>query len=199
LVKAQRWHLLSTEELRPLKVEEGSGRALSLDEKAHLLMMAESRPEWQIARLAARLALNTTMRAGEIRELRWRDVDLIGRVLTVRRSKTEAGRRVIPLNSDAWETVIELRERSKLLFNRAPEPEWYVLPHAEGLRNPDPTTPMSGWRTAWRNLTRAIRCPACGKLQKPVAICINDKCEADLGKVTSPPQPYGSMTYAIMR
>jgi integrase/recombinase XerD len=199
LVKAQRWHLLSTEELRPLKVEEGSGRALSLDEKAHLLMMAESRPEWQIARLAARLALNTTMRAGEIRELRWRDVDLIGRVLTVRRSKTEAGRRVIPLNSDAWETVIELRERSKLLFNRAPEPEWYVLPHAEGLRNPDPTTPMSGWRTAWRNLTRAIRCPACGKLQKPVAICINDKCEADLGKVTSPPQAYGSMTYAIMR
>jgi integrase len=186
LVKAQRWHLLNTEELRPLKVEEGSGRALSFDEKSNLLKIAESRPEWQIARLAAKLALNTTMRAGEIRGLRWRDVDLINRALTVRRSKTEAGRRVIPLNSDAWEAVIELRERSKLLFSRAPEAEWYVLPHAEGLRNPDPMMPMSGWRTAWRNLTRAICCQACGQVQKPVAVCVNKSCKANLCEVTSP-------------
>jgi integrase len=185
LVKAQRWHLLNTEELRPLKVEQGTGRALSFDERAHLLKIAAARPEWQIARLAADLALNTTMRAGEIRGLRWRDVDLINRALTVRRSKTEAGRRVIPLNSDAWEAVIELRERSKQLFSRAPEPEWYVLPHAEGLGRPDPTVPMSGWRTAWRSLTRAINCPACGQLQKPVAICVNKTCKTDLREVTS--------------
>jgi hypothetical protein len=60
--------------------------------------------------------------------------------------------------TDAWAAVIEMRERSKLLFNYGPDPEWYVLPHAEGLQNPDPTVPMSGWRTAWRNLTRAINC-----------------------------------------
>jgi len=186
LVKAQRWNLLAIEELRPLKVEGRIGRALSLAEKLHLLKTAESRPEWQIARVAATLALNTTMRAGEIRGLRWCDVDLMNRVLTVRRSKTEAGKRVIPLNSSAWAAVLELRRRSKLLFEREPEPEWYVLPHAEGLRNPSPTMPMSGWRTAWRNLTRAIQCPACGRLQKPAKTCSDKKCKADIGKVVSP-------------
>ena len=104
----------------------------------------------------------------------------------MRRSKTEAGRRVIPLNKDAWAAVSEMRERSKLLFNCGPEPDWYVPPHTEGLHNPDPTVPMSGWRTAWRNLTRAISCPACGKLQKPVTICVNKTCKADLREVTSP-------------
>jgi len=140
----------------------------------------------EIARVAATLALNTTMRAGEIRGLRWCDVDLVNKVLTIRRSKTEAGKRVIPLNSDAWPAVLELKQRSKLLFECEPEPEWYVLPHAEGLRNPSPTMPMSGWRTAWRNLTRAIQCPECGRLQKPAKTCSDEKCKADIGKVVSP-------------
>ena len=104
----------------------------------------------------------------------------------MRRSKTEAGKRVIPLNSDAWAAVLELRQRSKRLFECEPEPEWYVLPHAEGLRNPSPTMPMSDWRTAWRNLTRAIQCPACGRPQKPAKACSNKKCKADIGKVVSP-------------
>jgi integrase len=43
------------------------------------------------------------MRGCEIKGLRWRDVDMIGRSLTVKRSKTEAGERVIPLNADAWD------------------------------------------------------------------------------------------------
>jgi len=186
LVKAQRWHVLDTEDLRPLKVESGTGKALSLAEKLRLLKTAELKPEWQIARLATFLALNTTMRAGEIRGLRWTDVDLLNKSLTIRRSKTEAGKRVIPLNAEAWAAVIELRERSKRLFSCEPEAAWYVFPHAEGLRNPDPTKPMSGWRTAWRNLTRLIECPACGQKQQPAAICSSEQCKADIHEVKSP-------------
>jgi integrase len=186
LVKAQRWHVLDTEELRPLKVEVGIGKALSLAEKLRLLKVAESKPEWQIARLAATLALNTTMRGGEIRGLRWRDIDVLNKTLTVRRSKTEAGKRVIPLNEDAWAVVLELRERTKLLFGLEPTADWYVFPHAEGLRYPDPTLPMSGWRTAWRNLTRIIQCAACSKWQKPAEVCSNEECKADLSKIESP-------------
>jgi len=186
LVKAQRWHLLNTDELRPLKVDGGIGKALSFDEKVRLLRIAEARPGWQVARLAATLCLNSTMRACEIRGLRWRDVDLMNKTLTVRRSKTEAGKRVIPLNPDAWTAVLELRERAKLLFAQEPDAGWYVFPHAEGLRNPDPTQPMSSWRTAWRNLTRAIRCPECSQLQKPGAVCVNDKCKADIREIKSP-------------
>jgi integrase len=159
LVKARRWHTLNTEELRPLKVESHVGKALQFEEKLRLLKIAASRPEWQIVRLAAMLALNTTMRACELKGLRWREVDLIERKLTVRRSKTKAGERVIPLNPDAWEAIRELRERAKILFGDELQPDWYVFPHAEGYTKPDPTKPMSGWRTAWRRLTRDAGLP----------------------------------------
>src|SRR5262249_18810288 len=76
----------------------------------------------------------------------------------------------------------------KLLFGAEPQPDWYVFPHAEGLRKPDPTKPMSGWRTAWRNLTRAIHCPGCGQLQKPGKKCQNKECGAEFSKVKSSTQ-----------
>jgi integrase len=94
--------------------------------------------------------------------------------LTVRRSKTEAGERVLPLNADAWTAILELRERSKLLFGSEPNPSWYLFPHGEGQGSvaqpkcrpgpavsvrPDPTKPMSAWRTAWRNLTKEAGLP----------------------------------------
>lgn len=77
------------------------GRALSDSEKLRLIKAAAKKPEWQLARLAMTLALNTTMRASEIKGLRWRDVNSTEEVLTICRSKTAAGERVIPLNSDA--------------------------------------------------------------------------------------------------
>jgi integrase len=92
LKKAKRWHLF-TDEIRPLPVRQNIGRALGYDEKLRLLKVASSRPEWQNAAWAVTLALNTTMRGCEIKQLRWRDVDLMERTLTVRRSKTEAGER----------------------------------------------------------------------------------------------------------
>jgi len=101
-------------------------------------------------------------------------------------TKTDAGERIIPLNSGAWAVILESRERAKLLFGSEPQPGWYVFPHAEGLRNPDPTKPMTGWRTAWRNLTRVINCPACGKQQKTGEKCRNIECGADISKVKSP-------------
>jgi integrase len=157
LVKARRWHMLDTEELRPLTVDTHVGKALQFGEKVRLLKTAATRPEWQIARLAMTLALNTTMRACELKGLRWRDIDFLVHTLSVRHTKTNAGKRVIPLNPDAWEAVLELRERAKLLFGDELLPDWYVFPHAEGYSRPDPTLPMSGCRTAWRRLTRRGR------------------------------------------
>ena len=49
---------------------------------------------------------------------------------------------------------------------------------------PDPAKPMSGWRTAWRSLTRAIQCPECGQLQQPAKECEN--CKADIHSLKSP-------------
>jgi len=56
----------------------------------------------------------------------------------------------------------------------------------EALVKPDPTKPMTGWRTPWRNLTRTINCPNCGELQKTGEKCRNAECGADVSKVKSP-------------
>ena len=156
------------DQLKPLPERRNVGRALSREEKITLIDVARKKPAWQLARLAAVLALNTTMRAGEIRGLRWRDINLVEKTLTVRRSKTEAGERIIPLNLDAWAAVLELRRRAKLLSGSQPDASRYVFPHGEGQGpiakpkrrigpavsvKPDPTKPMSTWRTAWRSLT----------------------------------------------
>lgn len=155
------------------------------DEKLRLLKIAQSKPEWETAYLASVLALNTTMRGCEVKGLRWRDVDLLDRNLVIRRSKTRAGERVIPLNASSYNAIIRLRERAKGSFGSDLQADWYVFPSAEGYSKPDPKKPMSGWRSAWRSLTRAITCPACSLLQGPTSTCSNEKCGADISKVKS--------------
>ena len=194
LKRAKRWHHFS-DEIRPLPVRENIGRALTYEEKVKLLKRAAARSEWQNVALAARLALNTTMRGCEIKSLRWSDVDMVGRALTVKRSKTEAGERVIPLNADAWEVILALYRRSQEL--RGFEPSHFLFPaikpdpkpkkqgdNQQGKEKIDPTRSVKSWRTAWRRLTRAIQCPECGLLQDAADTCSG--CKADTNDVKSP-------------
>jgi integrase len=180
LKRAKRWHHFA-EEIHPLPVRQNIGQALTYEEKVKLLRRAAARPEWQTAAYAARLALNTTMRGCEIKELRWRDIDMIGRSLTVKKSKTEAGERVIPLNADAWAVVLELYKRSQKL--KGTEPSHFLFPACE-TAHIDPTTPIKSWRTAWRRLTRAAQCPRCGLLQNPGETCAG--CKASIAEIKSP-------------
>ena len=173
LKRAKRWFVIS-DDIKPLPERHDVGRAMRNAEKLKLLKVAASRPEWQIARLAMTVALNTTARGCEIRGLQWQDVNFMERTLTVRVSKTAAGERVIPLNANAWSAVLELRERAKLLCGE-PQPDWYLFPHGEGQGpvtrpknrpgpeavtvKPDPKKPMSTWRTAWRRITKEAGLP----------------------------------------
>jgi integrase len=151
LKRAKRWYLLA-EDIRPLPVNRNVGRAMSYEEKVQLVKTAASRPEWESACLAMTLALNTTMRACEIKGLRWRDVSLVDRTLTIRRSKTVAGQRVIPLNFDAWTCILGLWERAKR-FNGG-SPDHFVFSACEGGKI-DPVNPQKSWRSAWRSLRKA--------------------------------------------
>jgi integrase len=128
------------------------GRALTAEQKTRLFRTAASRPAWLVAHCAAVLAVSTTCRKVELRHLRWADVNLFARTLRVNRSKTEAGRRTIPLNADAIAALGHLRSRAELLG--AAEQEHFVFPACESGRI-DPERPQKSWRTAWRNLTRA--------------------------------------------
>jgi integrase len=109
LKRAKRWHLLQ-DEIPRLPERRDIGRALRPEEKLRLLKVAQSKPEWETAYLASLLALNTTMRGCEVKQLHWGDIDLMDRSLVIRRSKTVAGERVIPLNANAYSAVMRLRE-----------------------------------------------------------------------------------------
>jgi integrase len=80
-----------------------------------------------LLRTVVSLALNTALRKNEIRTLRWQQIDLLERTLTVVRTKTEGGsHRVIPLNSVAYSTLVRWSRR----FASA-KPEDYIFAACE--------------------------------------------------------------------
>jgi integrase len=151
LKRARVWHQIA-DEVKRLPVSREFGRVLTEEEKATLFKVAASRPEWQVIRCAAILAFNTTMRSGELKKLRWRDVDFAHRAITVRRSKTEAGRRSIPLNANAAEAILGQHRRALLVGNV--DPDHYVFPACQ-FGKIDATRPQRSWRSAWESLTKA--------------------------------------------
>ncbi len=155
LKRAKRWHLVG-DGLRPLREPHPMRSALSPEEKARLILAARQRPEWDVARCAMALALATTMRGCELRGLNWGDVDLASGTLAIRKSKTEAGERVVPLIREAVAAIEELRARAALLG--PVRPAHFVFPACENGRV-DPARPQTSWRTAWRKLTRAAGLP----------------------------------------
>jgi len=184
-------------EIRSLKERKGIGWALTPAEES--LLLARCATADSACYTATVLALNSTMRKDEIRKLRWNQVDLFEGVLTVGKSKTDAGTgRPIPLNAAARKALADWS-------NRFPghKPEHYIFPWCEGgytrkkrqksgelapsmSGQVDPTRPTKGWRTAWRTVTRAVECPKCGQLQRPADSCQSPECTEDLHDIKSP-------------
>src|SRR5207302_964392 len=69
-----------------------------------------------------------------------------------RESKTDAGRRLIPLNGDAFEAIMELYHRAQKVAGT--EPDHCVFPACENGKI-DPNFPQKSWRSAWRSLRKA--------------------------------------------
>jgi len=149
--RAKCWSMVADDVKLFPKCSRVVGRVLTAQQKAHLFKIAGSRPEWLVAQCAAVLAVSTTCRSIELKHLRWRDVDLFGQTISVKRSKTEAGHRTIPLNGDARAALTRLLERAHA--NTAYASEHFVFPACENERV-DATRPQKSWRTAWRSLLR---------------------------------------------
>jgi hypothetical protein len=92
------------------------------------------------------------MRPVEVKHLRRCDVDLVKKLLHVRRSKNESSHRVIPLNTSALNALARMFERADMLGHT--EPEHYLWPACQWGRF-DATKPMLKWDTAWRALRDA--------------------------------------------
>jgi integrase len=154
------------EHYKPLKERESEkGRALSLQELQRLETAAASKPAWEVAYHCEVLASNTGARAGELRKLQIRDVDLEAQRLYIRKAKTDAGVRMLELNQAAMAAVTRLYERAQLLG--ACKPEHFLLPcdlsrHTKdgdplkGGRGFDVTRHQNGWRTSWRRLCESV-------------------------------------------
>jgi integrase len=150
------WHLLAPD-FHPLPESEDIGRALSIEEVNKLLSAALASRSRSLFP-ALMLYIHTGVRAAEGR-IRWKQVNLTTRTITVGKSKTKGGEgRVIPLNEEAYEIMVEWRSR----FNE-PQPDHFVFPserygfngeegHLRGavaVYGLDPTKPMASMKSAW--------------------------------------------------
>jgi integrase len=169
LKRAKLWARVA-DDIRPLREPSTIGRALTEDDKQRLLKTAVMKPEWETAYLAAVLCLNTTARGCELKGLQWSDIDLFQRTITIRKTKTAAGERMIPLTSVAASALARLRTRAES-FGPV-EPSHYVfaafVPKFKfndtnvvgyAVTGYDPTRHINSWRTAWRSLTKKAGLP----------------------------------------
>ena len=169
LKRAKLWARVA-DDIRPLKEPGTIGRAITEEEKLRLLKTAVMRPEWETAYLAAILCLNTTARGCELKGLQWSDVNLFAKTLTIRKSKTAAGERVVPLTDVAASALARLRRRAegfgpvesshyvfaafvpKFTFSGKRVVDYNVTGF-------DPTRNVKSWRTAWRTMTKKAGLP----------------------------------------
>jgi integrase len=98
--------------------------------------------------------LNCGLRDKELRELRWRQIDLVHKKqLTVGKSKTDAGTgRVIPLN-DTVRVAMQAHAAWYIRRFKECKPEWYVFPAGQAQPN-DPTRPVTSLKTAWTKVRK---------------------------------------------
>lgn len=169
LKTAKVWAHLA-DDFKPLREsKEGPGRALTQEEERKLFDTAMKDENASAVYYAAVAAANTSTRGCELKQLKLKDVDLINRTITIRResTKTDAGCRIIPLNTNATWALARLLDRASKL--NATKPEHYVFPgfpfrrtrDPEGQKRSgyDPTVHQVSWRTSWRNLLKKAGLP----------------------------------------
>jgi integrase len=145
-------------DVKMLRTQSDIGRALTPDEQ-HRLLTACKKSRSRSLYPAVLLSLHTGLRNSELRLLRWRQIDLIERELTVGKSKTAGGEgRKIPLSRLAFDVLQDWRR----LFPEA-APAHFVFPtekygldgedgYLTGKRaasDTDPTKPIGSWKSAW--------------------------------------------------
>jgi integrase len=162
--RARLWARVA-DDIRPLREPSTIGKALSQEEQQRLLKTAATRPEWETAYLAAVLCLNTTARGCELKGLQWSDVDLFAKTLTFCKSKTDAGKRIVPLTDVAASALAKLRRRAEglgplesahyVFAAFAPKFDFNARRENDGhVAGFEPARHVKSWRSAWRTLTR---------------------------------------------
>jgi integrase len=161
LRRAKLWGAISDDDLLPKlrdREDVDVGRAITADEETSLLTTCRASRSRGLY-TAVVIALNTGMREGEIRQLRWSQIDFDARTLTVGKAKTSAGTgRAVPMNDRltlalrTWSNQTPDRKSDHHVFPA----EQYGQPgeKSDGRFELDPTKPIGSWKTAWRTARR---------------------------------------------
>jgi integrase len=143
--------------VRRLEERKDVGKALSPEEEKRLLealSVGISPNKSKAFGTIIRIALLTAMRCGEITRLKWEQIDLANRVVTVGRAKTASGSgRQIPMNRDLF-TVLSMHAHWFTERFGEARPELYLFPFGSPTPN-DPTRPTTTLKTAWTNVRKA--------------------------------------------
>jgi integrase len=132
-------------------------------EERHLFAVAASRPEWQVALLAAKLTRNSTASGCELRNLKFEDVILDEgnprMIINESTAKNRFRARTIRLNLTAKATLEVCMERAKKCGSHLPE--HYIFPKRIVRNLWDPYKPASSaWiRTPFEELRKAAGFP----------------------------------------
>ncbi len=116
---------------------------LSFGEQEKLLAVAPAR-----IRVLTVLGVETGMRTGEMKRLRWDDIDLLNSSLRVEKSKSRAGIRSVPLSGFCKSELIKWRNLV------GPEYSEWVFPNLSNRRHP-----LQGGRKAWASALRKAEIP----------------------------------------
>ena len=126
---AKLWYRF-TDDYKPLKnTKPPAGKALTDDEQMRLFDVARSNPAWFFAYVAATLDFFSGLRACEIRALQWKHVSLDQRCVSVRRSKTPAGWRIVRKHPQGGEILRSTTRVSRHSWNCE------AVPSGSGLLN----------------------------------------------------------------
>jgi integrase len=180
----QRGDLLRAElrrkKMLKLVVPEQPGKVYSDDEVNQLKLAAEKSRSPHI-RFALSLALNVGMRDSEMRSLKWKQIDLGKNIVTVGKSKTDAGEgRRIPINSELLSALKKHMEWYVKQFGEL-RPEWYVFPFGHP-RHLDQTKPVGSFSSGWEAVRR--RAGVTGRWHDCRHSLITELCESGAGDET---------------
>jgi len=159
LRKHRLWSAIQPD-VRMLRTSDDVGRAITSEEEAALIAACrESRSRSLLPSVV--LALNIAMRYSELRLVRWANVNLTARNLTVGQSKTECGTgRVIPLNERAyailsfWASLFPARLPEHYVFPSERYGGTETVSKPPALTATDPTKPIGRWKQAWEAAKR---------------------------------------------
>ena len=163
ILRRQRLWAQLAPDVRMLPVRTDVGVALTPDQEEALLKACAANRSRSLLP-AVTLGVQTGLRNGELRFLRWRQVDLLTRVITVGQSKTQAGEGpVVPLNKTAarvlstWAQEFPSRKAEHFVFP-SERAGFSGTKEISQLYGTDPTTPITSWKVSWTSARRVAIC-----------------------------------------